>query len=124
MKRVLTATLIAGGLMLFSSPEALAHTEVRVTYPAPAYAHVDHRRAQQMPRWLHKNRDFRRWYRHSPLRRDRRLAWFTLYDIYRWEQRRGRSYSRSDDYWHSDYAPRHGKHRHDRDRHGRRHPRH
>ena len=121
MKPVMTAALIAGGLMLMHSPEAAAHKEVRNTYHAPAHSYVDHRRIDHMPRWLRKDRDFRRWYRHSPLKRDRRLAWFQLYDIYRWERRWGRNYYRGDNYWLDYYAYRYGKSHHDRDRRHRRH---
>ena len=121
MNKLMTAALIAGGLMLLHSPEATAHHGVRDTYHAPAYIYVDHRRADHMPRWLRKDRDFRRWYRHSTLRRDRRLAWFQLYDIYRWERRWGLTHYRADNYWRDYYAYRYGKRHHERDRRHRRH---
>lgn len=124
MKHVMTAALLAGGLLLFNSPEAAAHKEVRNTYQAPAYVYVDRRRADRMPRWLHENRDFRYWYRKSPLRRDRRLAWFQLYDIFRWERRWGRTYYRSGNYWHDYYRHRYGNERRDHDRRDNRRQRH
>ena len=38
-----------------------------------------------MPRWLKRDHSFRKWYTHTRLKRDRRLAWNQLFDIYRWE---------------------------------------
>ena len=106
MNKVMTTALIAGGLMLINSPEAAAHTEVRHTHQPPAYYQyypgVDVRRPQHMPRWLHRNDSFRRWYRHTPLRRNIWVAWEELYSIYRWERRYGhrfdRRYRDHDDY--------------------------
>jgi hypothetical protein len=69
-----------------------------------------------MPRWLKHNRAFRHWYRHTPLKRDRRLAWNELFDIYRFERRFGRTYYRSANYWNDYYARRYGE----RDYHDRR----
>jgi hypothetical protein len=114
MNKIMTTALIAGGLMLINSPEAAAHKEVRHTYQPPAYYQIDVRRSDRMPRWLKHDRTFRKWYRHSRLKRDRRLAWNQLYDIYRWERRWGKTYYRSDNYW-ADYY-RYRDHHHDRDR--------
>lgn len=102
MNKLMTAAVIAGGLMLLNSPEAAAHKEVRNVYQSPAYHHVrvDVRRSQHMPRWLKHDKGFRHWYRHTPLKRDRRLAWHQLFDIYRFERRFGRAYYRSKNYWH------------------------
>ena len=127
MNKVMTTALIAGGLMLINSPEAAAHKEVRHTYQAPAYVHyysgVELRRPRHMPRWLHRNDSFRRWYRHTPLRRNAWVAWEELYDIYRWERRWGKTYYRSENYWDDYYRYRYRDHRyHDRrDRHRHRH---
>lgn len=99
MNKLMTVTLIAGGLMLMNSPEAVAHKQVRNAYQPPAYYHADIPRASHMPRWLERNYSFRKWYQHSRLKRDRRLAWHQLYEIFSWERRWGRTYYRSDNYW-------------------------
>ncbi len=44
-------------------------------------------RHKSMPRWLRHDRQFRRWYEYTPLRRYRSISWHELYDIYRWERR-------------------------------------
>lgn len=98
MNKVMTTALLAGGLMLMNSPEAAAHKEVRHTYQPPAYqyyyAGVDQRRARHMPRWLQRNESFRKWYRHTSLHNNRRLAWHQLFDMYRWERRHGYRYDK------------------------------
>lgn len=98
MNKVMTTALIAGGLMLINSPEAAAHKEVRLTHQAPAYYHyyrgVDVRRSRHMPRWLHRDRSFRHWYGHTPLRRNVWIAWGELFEIYRWERRYGTRFDR------------------------------
>lgn len=116
MNNLMTAAVIAGGLMLVNSPEAAAHKEVRVAYQPSAhyYTHVDVRRPRHMPRWLKRNKEFRHWYRRTPLRRDLRLAWYQLYEIYRWERRTSRYYYRSRNHWNDYYAFRYGERRHDR----------
>ena len=115
MNKLMTAAVIAGGLMLLNSPEAAAHKEVRHVYQPPAYSYVDMSRPQHMPRWLKRNKAFRHWYRHTPLRHDRRIAWRTLFDIYSWERRWGRAYHRSDNHWNGYYAWRYGERHYDRD---------
>ena len=123
MNKLMTTALIAGGLMLMNSPEAAAHKEVRTVYQPPAYYQVDVRRSGQMPRWLRRDHAFSKWYKHTRLKRDRRLAWNQLFDIYRWERRWGRSYYRSDNYWADYYQYRyrdrddHRRNRNDRRRH-------
>ncbi len=128
MNKLMTTALVAGGLMLMNSPEAAAHKEVRNVYQPQAYyqsyGHIDVRRSDHMPRWLKRERSFRKWYKHTSLKRNRRLAWNQLFDIYRWERRFGRTYHRSDNYWNDYYAHRYGERerdsRHDRDRRDRR----
>lgn len=123
MNKLMTTALIAGGLMLMNSPEAAAHKEVRTVYQPPAYYQVDVRRSGHMPRWLKRDHAFRKWYKHTRLKRDRRLAWYQLFEIYRWERRWGRSYYRSDNYWADYYQYRyrdrddHRRNRNDRRRH-------
>ena len=129
MNKLMTVAVIAGGLMLLNSPQAAAHKEVRHVYQPSAhhYTHVDVRRSNHMPRWLKRNKGFRHWYRHTPLKRDRRLAWHQLLDIYRFERRFGRSYYRSTNFWNHYYALRHGERHLDReyrDKHGHRKHRH
>ena len=118
MNKVVTAALIAGGLMLLNSPEAAAHKEVRNLYQPQAYhySRYDFHRAHKMPRWLKRNKAFRHWYRHTPLKHDSRLAWAQLHDIWRFERRFGRTYFRSANYWNDYYAFRYGERRYDRDR--------
>lgn len=115
MNKMMIAALIAGGLMLTNSPEAVAHKEVRNVHQAHTHAYVDVRRPKHMPRWLKRDRAFRHWYANTSLRRDRRLAWGQLYEIYRWETRWGRAYYRSNNYWHDYYAHRYGERYFDRD---------
>jgi hypothetical protein len=125
MNKVMTAVVVAGGLMLMNAPEAAAHTEVRYAYQSPpyndGYRGLHHgfyeRRSKHMPRWLKRNESFRKWYRHSSLKRNQRLAWGELYDIYRWERRYDhRRYKRyRDDHHYRDHKHRNGR------REGRRH---
>jgi hypothetical protein len=44
-------------------------------------------RRHEMPVWLKRNKHFRHWYRHSPLRHYRQIRWNKLFEIYRWERR-------------------------------------
>jgi hypothetical protein len=118
MNRLMTAAVIAGGLMLAHSPEAAAHKEVRHVYQPPAYTYVEVRLDSHMPRRLKHDKGFRHWYRYTPLRHDRRIAWGALFEIYKWERRRGRAYHRSDNHWNDYYAYRYGERHYDRD-HGR-----
>ncbi|MGB5511281.1 MAG: hypothetical protein WBM87_06195 [Woeseiaceae bacterium] len=90
MNKMIVTTLLAGALLLLDAPEAAAHKQVRNHAQTWGHYAVEHRRTQQMPRWLKRNKSFRHWYTHSSVRRDRRLGWHQLFDIYRWE----RSYKR------------------------------
>jgi len=96
MNKVMITALLAGGLMLVNSPEAAAHKEARHTYQPPAHYFYDVHRSKHMPRWLKRNHSFSKWYRHSSLRRNHRVGWDELFDIYRWERRHG---YRSDRYY-------------------------
>ena len=125
MNKVMTAVVVAGGLMLMNSPESAAHTEVRFAYQSPPY-YDNHRgshhgfyeyRSRHMPRWLKRNKSFRNWYRHSSLKRNGRLAWGELYDIYRWERRYDRRHHKR---YRGDHHYRDDK-RHNGRREGRRH---
>ena len=133
MNKIMTVAIIAGGLLLLDSPEAAAHKQVRNGYQPSAHYHVDHRRfdhrrfehrrPKHMPYWLKRNREFRRWFRHSHLRRHRHIAWHRVYEIFLWERfyatnhRRGDRYYRGDRYsWDYDHDS-----DHDSDRRRRRH---
>lgn len=118
MNKVLTLALLAGSLLLLNAPAAEAHKVVRSVHHAPAWHYVE-LRPKHMPRWLKRDRSFRHWYRHSPLQRDRRLAWYQLYEIYHWERRYGRTYHRSRNYWNDYYRDRSHRH-HEADRRARR----
>jgi len=96
MNKIVTVALIAGGLLLLDSPEAAAHKEVRNSYQPSAHYRVETRRAKHMPFWLKRNRSFRKWYKHTRLRRNRHLAWHQLFDIYRWERVRLNKHRRGD----------------------------
>lgn len=105
MNKVILSAVIACGLLLLDAPEAAAHEQRDGQYRAPRYDYSDsyrrdgygrdsysrdyygsrHKRAKEMPRWLKRNKSFRRWIRHSHLRENRRLSWYQLFDIYRWE---------------------------------------
>jgi len=124
MNKLMTAALVAGGLMLLNTPEAAAHTEVRYSHEPPPryynhrgyYRGADMRRSEHMPRWLKRNKSFRKWYRHSSLRRNWRLAWDDLFDIYRWDRRYGKRYNKRYDHdghyrnHHRDNKRRDGRH--------------
>ena len=130
MNRIITVALIAGGLLLLDFPEAAAHKEVRSVYQPPAHYRFELRRSKQMPHWLKRNQSFRKWYKHTRLKRNRHLAWHQLFDIYRWERVDARTYRRGmrdydryydDRYRHKHYRdnrvyyghePRNGKRRH------------
>ncbi len=123
MNKLMTAALVAGGLMLLNTPEAAAHTEGRYSHDSQPYydnyrrdyrgAHM--RRSEHMPRWLKRNDSFRRWYRHSSLKRNWRLGWGELFDIYRWERHYGHRYDKR--YYHDDHYRKH--HRDNKRRDGR-----
>ena len=63
------------------------HYNDRYDYYSHNYRGTKYRRARHMPRWLQRERSFIRWYDHSPLRRNRYIAWHVLFDIYRAEHR-------------------------------------
>ena len=112
MLKVMPLAVVAG-LTFIHTPEAAAHPGVHETHVVPVHG-IDYRRAShprhyyrgqrhdrnyhdryyyekkrayRMPRWLKRNRSFRRWYRNSPYNRHHYLRWNELYDIYRWERR-------------------------------------
>ena len=78
------------GLSAFAAPQAEAHGRAYV--PAPYYErYVDIDDRRYFPRWLRKDRDFRRWYKRSHFHHVRYIGWQRLYDLYlidRYQQRR------------------------------------
>ena len=86
MNKLSVGLLLAASLFLVNVTPAAAHQEVnRVNMYADRY-YSDRRHHNEMPRWLKRDRQFRHWYRHTPLKRIRRLGWSQLYEIYRWER--------------------------------------
>lgn len=115
MNKLTLAAVIAGGLMLANTTGAKAHQEVRYVHHSHAYTQIDVRRPKHMPRWLKRDKAFRHWYAHTPLRRDRRLAWNELFEIFRWELRWGTRYYSRGDFRRDYYAPRYRERHYDRD---------
>ena len=105
MNKVIISTLIACGLLLLDAPEAAAHEDRDSQYRSHRYDYSNtyrrdsydrdsyrrdyygsrYKRAGEMPRWLKRDKSFRRWFSNSRLRNNRRLSWHQLFDIYRWE---------------------------------------
>ena len=109
-KSICTLAVI-GGLCLAAAPAASAH-ERGYDHYQPRHQHVRMHRDRHMPRWLRHDRGFRYWYRHSSRRHDYHLAWWQLYEIYRWE----RSYRHDHDRHHYDargHSKKKRRHRHD-----------
>ena len=101
-RTICTLTVIVG-LSLAAAPAAQAHERAYDHYPTRQH-HVRMHRDRHMPRWLRHDRGFRHWYRRSSLRHDHHLAWWQLFEVYRWE----RSYRHDHDRHH--YSDRrHGK---------------
>lgn len=98
MNKMIVTTLLAGALLLLDAPEAAAHKQVHNHAQTWNQYGVEHRRTRQMPRWLKRNKSFRHWYTHSRIRRDRRLGWHQVFDIYRWERSYKRRYRVSYNY--------------------------
>ncbi len=107
MNKTITVALIASGLLLTQAPEAVAHSEVHVTYPPSAYYRLEHRRPQHMPYWLKRDRGFRKWYRNTRLRHHRHLSWHRLFDIYHREREVKRKHRRAQRFADNHYSYRH-----------------
>ncbi len=118
MNKVLISAVIACGLLLLDAPEAAAHDQRDRHHSSPRHEYSDsyrhesrgrnayrregyqrdykrskYERARKMPKWLKRDRSFRRWFEHSRLRRDHWLSWHQLFEIYRWELSYRRHYS-------------------------------
>lgn len=96
-RTICTLTVILG-LGLAAAPQAVAHERAYDHYPTRQH-HVRMHRDRHMPRWLRQDRGFRHWYRHSSLRHDRHLAWWQLFEIYRWERKRAYRYDHDRHYY-------------------------
>lgn len=109
MNKLLTAVLVTSSLLLLDIPEAAAHGgkhDKRYRSDQHYSRHYDrdyrphrryhysakYKRSKHMPYWLERDRSFRRWYRHSQFRSDRRVSWNRLFNIYLYEQRYHRHY--------------------------------
>ncbi len=87
MNKLGLSLLLAAGLFGLDVSPAAAHPQAdRVHVYSDGYRY-ESRRYDAMPRWLRRDQGFRHWYRHSPLKRYKRISWNELYDIYRWERR-------------------------------------
>lgn len=109
MNKFLTAAIMTASLLLLDIPEAAAHggkhdkqyrsdkhysRHYDRDYRSPRRNHivVKYKRSKNMPNWLERDRSFRHWYQHSKVRKDRRISWNRLFDIYRYELRTHRPY--------------------------------
>ena len=86
MNKLSVGLLLAASLFLVNVTPAAAHQEVNRVSVYDDRFHAERRHHDAMPRWLKRDRQFRHWYRHTPLKRFRRLGWWQLYEIYRWER--------------------------------------
>jgi hypothetical protein len=83
-KSICTLTMIVV-LAVVAAPTASAHDRA-YDYYQPRNHHAGVHRDRYMPRWLRDDRGFQHWYRRSSLHHDHHLAWWRLYEIYRWER--------------------------------------
>jgi hypothetical protein len=84
MSKLTIGLLLAAGLFLANVTPAEAHSGLERTRIHDQ--HVQTVRRHDMPRWLKRDRQFRHWYRRSPLRRYAQISWIQLFEIYRWER--------------------------------------
>jgi hypothetical protein len=124
MKRLITLFLILGAAVVGASQSAAAHERSYAHHDSPRHSQIAAHRDHRMPGWLRKKKDFRRWYKRSTLRQYHALAWWQVYEIYRWEKRHHRHHQHrpvhyaSRDYgWYRDYRHKQDRrYRYDRDR--------
>ena len=124
MKRLISTIFILGIGAAGLSQSAIAHEPGYTHYDSPRHYRADVYRDHHMPVWLRKKKDFRRWYKRSVVRHDDSLAWWQVYEIYRWERRYNRhhhhrpGYYANRDYWYRyDDRKRYDRNRYDRKRH-------
>ena len=101
MFKAIGTLIVIFGLAFAAAPPASAHDRGYDQYQ-PRHHHARVHRDGHMPRWLRHDRGFRHWYRHSSLRHDHHLAWWQLYEIYRWQ----RAYRHDHDRHHGDHRGR------------------
>ena len=111
MNKLSVGLLLAAGLFFIDVTPAAAHPVADNVRVHGNGHHAEFRRRHDMPRWLRRNRDFRHWYRRSPLSDYRRISWRQLYEIYTWERH----------YFESRYFVDYDHHDRRRDRNRRRH---
>ena len=87
MFKIIGILIALGGLLLGAIPTADAHGLVYNRYESPRHYHGSGYQHRTMPRWLWRKKGFRHWYYRSSLRFNYHLAWWQLYEIYRWERR-------------------------------------
>ncbi len=115
MQRTIFSLVFGICLVMLGAADASAH---QVEYrPFVVHDSYVHSRIPSLPRWLRRDREFRRWYWHSHYRFRRHLSWHRLYDIYRFESRHRwhgrRIYDKVYRYHgHRSYYPKPNKHRH------------
>jgi len=80
MTRTICSLIFGTGLLLVSAADASPH---QIEYrPYVAHSQYVYGRTRAFPGWLHRNRDFQRWYSHSRYRPMGHMSWQRLYDIY------------------------------------------
>ncbi len=108
MNKSISLALVAGSLLLIDVAPASAHDDARDKrwrsdghYSRDYNRHYDshrgkrwdkhdyrYQRSKHMPKWLKKDRSFKRWFNHTHWRADRRISWDRLFQIYLFEHRR------------------------------------
>ena len=87
MNKLSVGLLLAASLFFIDVSPAAAHQVVDQPRVYGSSHQYERWRRQEMPRRLKRNKQFRHWYRHSPLRYYRQISWNQLLEIYRWERR-------------------------------------
>lgn len=87
MNKLKLSLLLAASLFFIDVSPVAAHQGADRTHTYSHGYHFEARRRHDMPRWLQRNRHFRHWYQHTPLRHYRQIRWQQLFEIYRWERR-------------------------------------
>ena len=78
--KILALLIVSGGLLLTMATPANAHEYVRHEYDrGDRYYHYSGHRSD-MPRWLKREKTFRKWYRHSRYKRRQTVSWARLYE--------------------------------------------
>jgi len=113
--RMINSLMVGTCLSLLSVADATAHnTDYRPYVVHRQYA-VSHSRG--LPRWLHEDRKFQRWYLANRYRLQRNLSWQRVYDIYysgkRYRRQHGKFHGRvMHDHGYRTYRDSSGRHKH------------